>query len=320
MISALTKQESSAISHLRVLAMLSIVTCHFLQALNNQWAWVLNIGVQIFLFMSGFLYGHKHIDNWLNWFEKRITRVYIPFLLFFIAVIPLYAFSKLISFKNIVSYILDLQWFTGGVKGLGHLWFLTAIAICYAITPVLQWSKKIGNHLIWLSVIAVISILVLHPPFYNHLLWIALYVFGYYIATTEKYERSIFLVLAIGVMVWLLTDFSWDKMINMDCTWSITFHITGAVIIFFVGLLLFNLLKIEQTTKPVKILDKYSFQIYIVHHIIIMQPFSMLNITENIVFNIGIILLYIAFYTFVLTIISNKVTEIVDQSFIRLTK
>ena len=165
-----------------------------------------------------------------------------------------------------------------------------------------------------------ISILVLHPPFYNHLLWIALYVFGYYIATTEKYERSIFLVLAIGVMVWLLTDFSWDKMINMDCTWSITFHITGAVIIFFVGLLLFNLLKIEQTTKPVKILDKYSFQIYIVHHIIIMQPFSMLNITENIVFNIGIILLYIAFYTFVLTIISNKVTEIVDQSFIRLTK
>ena len=116
MISALTKQESSAISHLRVLAMLSIVTCHFLQALNNQWAWVLNIGVQIFLFMSGFLYGHKHIDNWLNWFEKRITRVYIPFLLFFIAVIPLYAFSKLISFKNIVSYILDLQWFTGGGK------------------------------------------------------------------------------------------------------------------------------------------------------------------------------------------------------------
>lgn len=206
-----------------------------------------------------------------------------------------------------------------GVKGLGHLWFLTAIAICYAITPVLQWSKKIGNHLIWLSVIAVISILVLHPPFYNHLLWIALYVFGYYIATTEKYERSIFWALAIGVMIWLMIDFSWDKMINMDCIWSIIFHITGAVIIFFAGLL-FDLLKIEYTIKPIKFLDKYSFQIYIVHHIIIMQPFSMLNITENIVFNIGIILLYIAFYTFVLTIISNKVTEIVDQSFIRLTK
>lgn len=114
MISALTKQESSAISHLRVLAMLSIVVCHFMQALNNQWAWVLNIGVQIFLFMSGFLYGHKHIDNWLNWVEKRITRVYIPFLLFFVAIIPLYAVSGLISLKSIVVYILDLQWFMGG--------------------------------------------------------------------------------------------------------------------------------------------------------------------------------------------------------------
>ena len=320
MISALRKQESSAISHLRVLAMLSIVTCHFLQALNNQWAWVLNIGVQIFLFMSGFLYGHKHIDNWLNWFEKRITRVYIPFILFFIAIIPLYAFRGLISVKNIISYIFDLQWFMGGIKGLGHLWFLTAIAICYAITPILQFSKKLGTHLIWSAVIAVIIILVLHTPFCTRLSWIALYVFGYYIATTKAYERRIFLALAIGVMIWLMTDFYWDKMINMDCTWSITFYITGAVIIFFIGLLVFELLKIEKTSVLVKLLDKYSFQIYIVHHVIIMQPFSLLNITENIVLNILIIILYIAFYTFVLTVISNKVTEIVNNSFIRLTK
>lgn len=126
MISALTKQESSAISHLRVLAMLSIVVCHFMQALNNQWAWVLNIGVQIFLFMSGFLYGHKHIDNWLNWFEKRITRVYIPFLLFFVAIIPLYAVSGLISLKSIIIYMLDLQWFMGGKRSWTPL-----VCICH---------------------------------------------------------------------------------------------------------------------------------------------------------------------------------------------
>ena len=208
----------------------------------------------------------------------------------------------------------------GGVKGLGHLWFVSAIAICYAITPVLQWSKKFGKHLIWVAVIVAIIILLLRPPFANRLLWIALYVFGYYIAVTEKIEKWILGAIAVGTMIWLLTDFSWDKMINMDCNWSITFHITGAIVIFFVGLLLFELLKIEGTTRPVKFLDKYSFEIYIVHHIIIMKPFSMLNITENLVLNIVIIILYIAFYTFVLTTISNKVTEVVDKKFIQLTK
>ena len=38
--------------------MVSIVTCHFMQSLGNHWAWVFNIGVQVFLLMSGFLYGY----------------------------------------------------------------------------------------------------------------------------------------------------------------------------------------------------------------------------------------------------------------------
>ena len=42
------------ISVIRILAMLSIVVCHIFQAQNNQIAFWLNVGVQVFLFMSGY--------------------------------------------------------------------------------------------------------------------------------------------------------------------------------------------------------------------------------------------------------------------------
>ena len=114
MIYSITRQESIAISYLRVLAMVSIVCCHFMQALGNHWAFVFNIGVQVFILMSGFLYGHKQIDGWLIWFQKRFERVYIPFFLFFIALLPLYAVTDRIGFKKILIYLADMQGLLGG--------------------------------------------------------------------------------------------------------------------------------------------------------------------------------------------------------------
>ena len=98
--------ESTAISCLRVLAMFSIVSCHFMQALDNHWAWVFNLGVQVFLLISGFLFGHQHITNWMSWWGKRFLRIYIPFIIFFLAVVPLNAKNHLISPKQIVIYLL----------------------------------------------------------------------------------------------------------------------------------------------------------------------------------------------------------------------
>ena len=113
---SLTAQESCAISYIRVLAMCSIVLCHFLQALDSNWAWVFNIGVQIFLLISGYLYGHKYIEGWISWFCKRFIRIYVPFALFFIAVLPVYAVSEKITAKQIIVYLLDLQGILGGGK------------------------------------------------------------------------------------------------------------------------------------------------------------------------------------------------------------
>lgn len=314
MTTVLGEKESIAIRYMRVLAMCSIVSCHFMQALDNHWAWVFNIGVQVFLLISGFLYGHKHVDNWLQWYRKRFVRIYIPFILFFVAIVPLYTVTERITIKNIVVYIADMQGIWGGVKGLGHLWFLTAIAFCYAITPFLQWTRKYSRLLIWLA-IAVMAVILLRFPGYCYRCFVALplYAFGYYLALIGRYGRWTLGAMAVGVLIWLMTMFSWEKMMLMSGNWSMAFHNAGAIFIFLWGLKLITVLKAQKVVWPVKKLDKYSFQIYIVHHILIMKPFGMLWLTDSVTMNIVVILSYIPFYTWVLCKCEEKVETMLEK-------
>ena len=308
---ALSINESHAISYIRVLAMSSIALCHFLQALDSNWAWVFNIGVQIFLLISGYLYGHKHIDGWISWFGKRFIRIYVPFALFFIAVIPVYAVSVKITAKQIVVYLLDLQGILGGVKGLGHLWFLTAIALCYSITPILQKTRRWARFLVWIVVAAAVIIFVKFPNYGYRSSWFILYALGYYMAVTPKIAKYALVVFCVGIMTWLLFHFSWESMMDIHSGWSMAFHCTGALLVVICGLLLFALMRNSYMPKAITMLDKYSFQIYIVHHILIMPPFGMLLVTEWIPLNMIIIAFYIVFYTLVLTIVSEKMVELI---------
>lgn len=310
MISSLTKQESVAISYLRVTAMTFIVVCHFMQALASHWAWVFNIGVQIFLLISGFLYGHKHVDNWLNWYKKRFVRIYVPFFLFFVAVLPLYAVTDKISVKQIIVYVANLQGFFGGVKGLGHLWFLTAIALCYVITPILQWSKRWSTFLIWVVVFSAISIFLYFPCLGYESSWIILYSLGYYLANTTKITRLVLTLTMFMVLGWLLTNFSWVSMMDMHSAWSMALHCVGALLIISIGLFLFNVVRTVYIPRAIKVLDNYSFQIYIVHHMLILPPFGMLYVTGSMTFNLIFIFFYIVFYTLLLSVASETIVRL----------
>lgn len=56
-----------AISFIRVLAMFSIIVGHLCTAYNINTFQFGSIGVEIFLFISGFLYGNYQADSWLKW-------------------------------------------------------------------------------------------------------------------------------------------------------------------------------------------------------------------------------------------------------------
>lgn len=53
-------------------------------------AWWLNVGVQIFLFMSGFLISSKDINNFYKFIKERLKKILIPIYLFINTCIKIY--------------------------------------------------------------------------------------------------------------------------------------------------------------------------------------------------------------------------------------
>lgn len=57
------KSKDVSIQMIRILSMASIILCHLVQELNNstiaKTGQIFNVGVYIFLFLSGWLYGQK---------------------------------------------------------------------------------------------------------------------------------------------------------------------------------------------------------------------------------------------------------------------
>ena len=87
----ISQEQSNAIVLIRAIAMLSIVLCHVFQAYHSPLANLFNVGVPIFFGISGYLYGNKQIGDWKQWAFDRFTKVYVPYAVFLLLVVSLYA-------------------------------------------------------------------------------------------------------------------------------------------------------------------------------------------------------------------------------------
>ena len=288
----ITENQSNALSIIRSAAMVAIVLCHIFQVYASKWAWFFNIGVQIFLFMSGFLYGHKIITNFTLWFKQRVLKIYIPFIVFSILSILAYKFfsNTLVNIKDVLLYILDIQGVTGGVYGLDHLWFLTAIAACYLITPILQKLRKYAFSM--LPLILLIGLLQFYfiEKFENVFSWLFLYSIGYFFAIVNPWQRALFAFATIILSLFTIKNLEWSMLIN-DTIESLRFHVFGGSIIFITAYYLLQKISYGKYIGTIKIIDRYSFYIYITHHVFIIGAFSLANITDSRLINIWLILI-----------------------------
>jgi fucose 4-O-acetylase-like acetyltransferase len=75
------------------------------------------VGVQIFFFLSGFLYGKIEITSIASFVKKRIVKVYIPFIFVVLCSVAIYTIFHItdILAKSVLMYLLDIQGFVGGV-------------------------------------------------------------------------------------------------------------------------------------------------------------------------------------------------------------
>ena len=69
---------------IRFIGVVLILLCHYTEQSSssflNMSAQFFNIGVPIFIILSGFLFGVREGgENALSWYFKRIKRIYIPY-------------------------------------------------------------------------------------------------------------------------------------------------------------------------------------------------------------------------------------------------
>ena len=180
-----------------------------MQWLGLELAWWFNVGVQIFLCISGFLYGQKNLGETTAFYYRRFKKILIPYYMVFIP----YGLLQLVFAKNVFkpkSFIKGLI-VNDLLTGAGHLWFVATILLCYVLTPLLAaYRDRFVTNRRSLLLFAFFSLTIstlffgLFNSFYNPA-WICCYIMGYALGINEKYEfvgqKKLLLVYGIVAIV-----------------------------------------------------------------------------------------------------------------------
>ena len=83
------KKRSIELDAIRVLAMLLIILCHIFLEQGIMWGEYFNVGVIVFLFLSGYSFGKEYKQDWCSWHKKRLLRILPEYYIFVLAYIVL---------------------------------------------------------------------------------------------------------------------------------------------------------------------------------------------------------------------------------------
>ena len=292
--------KNPSVSMIRLLAMLSIIACHFCQYYKSEWAWWLNVGVQVFFIISGYLYGSRSIDASVPWLKKRFVKILTPYYIFLtLAIIGYLIVSpESLGLANMVSS----YFVVGTIKGIGHLWFVSYILFCYLITPYLAairdyLSKKnllfaIGSIVVLFGVYSIIEILInghFRPG------RVGCYILGYFTAVfvNRLGEKTINFCFWISLIPTVISNYVYCHLhyiqgLEMK---GLLAHITDYSHLFLGYSLTMLLMIIFKNIKESRILDysdKYSYEIYLVHQLFILSPLTLLSLFQCRIANITI--------------------------------
>ena len=307
-------QQKNAITIVRVLSMLMIITCHILQSYNQPSAFLFNVGVQIFFLLSGFLYGKIEITSIASFVKKRFIKVYIPFILVVLCCAVIYTIFNIadLSFRNIVPYLFNIQGFIGDkIEGLNHLWFLSVLMICYFITPVAQKILKYNSIMF---VMMWIIICVIEFGFVQKMqsvaAWVMLYLLGMFWGENEnKWINRTLIIISLILSIVMMHYFKMEYLIDPQMMhFSIGLHCILALCV--VSVLYCSLSKFEiRMPRWLQYCNDVSYEVYLIHHIVILGPLSLLLVTPSKAINIVLVIAI----TFMLSHLLNRLTHLIKK-------
>ena len=302
-----------SISFIRLVSTVLIITCHFMQYFGNGLAWWLNVGVQIFLCMSGYLYGKRDkISDDMAFYRNNFIKILADYYVVIIPVILLYNifFPQYISIMTAVKALLTY----GTVLGGEHLWYISYCLFCYLMTPFLFRYFKRGKHIVRSFLVLSILAIAMTETFFKYFnsAWIFCYILGFFLGNissreSEIYRRISFLVV-VGAVLFNSFRVLQDYLLKLEfngtaasvygklCSYA---HVFLGVALFITLKFVFSRVLMNGCPDSIKSVclytDKYSYDVYLVHQFFIHGPLSLMAFTSNTVLNMGLIMVIILF-------------------------
>jgi len=223
-----TESESDALNLLRWLSTGAIVACHMLQAYGNDWCWVFNIGVQVFFFLSGFLYGVKRIGSVRGFYVGRILKLYLPYALWItvaIALLFIFADEKPTAMAIVKEYAMRSH-----LPGLNHLWFMFVLFVCYIPLPLVDRAMTRRPLVAIIIMCVMLSLLIVFKQASLYV-WVALYYVGYLCGRFPAVHKYALIASAMVFIAILWTEgVSFNLFKDMTLTGNFLHAAAGVVI------------------------------------------------------------------------------------------
>ena len=298
-----TIQKDYSISLVRLLATIFIVTCHFMQYYNFVLAWWFNVGVQIFLCMSGFLYAKKKIEEPIRFYKKQLLKILIEYYIVVVTVIviQLIIVPQEITTTKIIYALLTYGTLSGGE----HLWYIPYILLCYMLTPLIAllmqsfYADKKNTRFIVGSVLTLCSVFILFSTFFTRFnsAWINCYIIGYILGFCEKENRGLFkklflLISAVCILMNAIQIYC-DYVLKIAPTGRLKFAYTlycnyahvalGCFIFLSIHISFSKFFKNKKSILAEKVFgvsDTLSYNVYLIHQFFILGPLSLMNLTK----------------------------------------
>lgn len=293
-------KRNPVISLSRICGMLLIVLCHVVVCYNVPMGSALsgffNCGVELFLLISGYLFGQRIIDDWGAFYSKRFRTVSIPAIITSVLVMAaLLIVRQPLEWQSIVAYLLDaegllfLNWdfvtsnLFNEILSLGPLWFTTIIMLCYLLIPLLQRVAHLNSIRYILFIIIGLVIVIICP--FIHLEYFFVFSIGYFagkIDVLDKIECKEFLLFT-GLFILSLLFRVWaHRYIGSSPLYArltiIPSTISGA---WFIALFAFinstnpERTKLFASSRSIQLCDKYSYYVFLSHGVFCMGTFNL---------------------------------------------
>ena len=311
----------------RVIAMFMIIICHVVQEFDNKYLKMtgqfFNVGVFIFIFISGYLYGTKKIEKPKKWLISRFFRIMIPVYIFMIFIFGLQIFvNRNFELKYVFIYLFDVQFIFGGVLGAQHLWFLTVIMICYIITLILYRNREklLKNFKVILLIVFAIAIVLsyINQDLGRTVMYIGLYISAYVYANINKRNKKSIMLLCLAIIglfgIRIISRKFLDGTVLYNTIIVCFTQILLAYNIYWLINELFKNVKLNEN-KILNHLDNISYYIYITHMMFMTGPIRTMGITSNMFLNSFISIGLAWIMAIILCRLSNMLYDLFKKEF-----